>query len=177
MPFFCLQAFDFCISCLTAVGYLSYMPDIKTWLKNQPDVPYKASLMSLPPQTLDCLAVGFFFFVVFAKAYFLGVVWSTYKYLASKLSPTEASNDLLASLYYPMLTTSVSSAAQSHSSRSGSSSRTYIVDEPESEDQMEQGAPLLPPKYEDAIKAPKEEESLSSVPPPPPYTPFAPGLF
>ena len=35
MPFFCLQAFDFCISCLTVVGYLSYMPDIKQWIKSQ----------------------------------------------------------------------------------------------------------------------------------------------
>lgn len=32
MPFFCVQMFDFCVSCLTVVGYFSYAPDMKLWL-------------------------------------------------------------------------------------------------------------------------------------------------
>lgn len=32
MPFFCLQVFDFCISCLMVVGYFSYIPDIRSWI-------------------------------------------------------------------------------------------------------------------------------------------------
>jgi len=164
MPFFCLQAFDFCISCLTVVGYLSYMPDIKQWIKSQPDLPYKESLVAMSPQTLDLVAISFFFAVVLVKAYFLGVVWATYKYLANRLAPQMAVRDSLSSLYFPMLSPVENRRNVAYSS------------DVDSEDQGEQAeAPLLPPKYEDAIKAPKEE--TLSVPPPPPYTPFAPGLF
>ena len=35
LPFFCIQVFDFCLSCLTVVGYFSYAPNIKTWIKDQ----------------------------------------------------------------------------------------------------------------------------------------------
>jgi len=35
MPFFCVQVFDFCMSCLTAVGYFSYLPNIKKWISAQ----------------------------------------------------------------------------------------------------------------------------------------------
>lgn len=165
MPFFCLQAFDFCISCLTVVGYLSYMPDIKQWIKSQPDLPYKDNLLSLSPQTLDLLAISFFFAIVLVKAYFLGVVWATYKYLVNRMAPQMAVRESMSSLYFPML------------SSPPAERRNEYSDDGDSEDQAEHpGAPLLPPKYEDAIKAPKEE-SLASIPPPPPYTPFAPGLF
>merc|ERR1711931_223978 len=103
LPFFCLQAFDFCISCLTVVGYLSYMPDIKQWIKSQPDLPYKEELLEMPPQTLDLLAISFFFGIVLVKAYFLGVVWATYKYLVNRIAPQMAVRESLSSLYFPML--------------------------------------------------------------------------
>ncbi|KAL5016734.1 hypothetical protein ScPMuIL_006323 [Solemya velum] len=51
MPFFCLQVFSFCLGCLTVVGYFSYAPNVKMWLRGQ------------------CMA------------YFIGVVWSCYKFL------------------------------------------------------------------------------------------------
>ena len=38
----------------------------------------------MSPQTLDLLAISFFFGIVLAKAYFLGVVWATYKYLVNR---------------------------------------------------------------------------------------------
>jgi len=165
MPFFCLQALDFCISCLTVVGYLSYMPDIKQWIKSQPDLPYKENLLAMSPQTLDLLAISIFFAIVLVKAYFLGVVWATYKYLVNRMGPQMAVREGLSSLYFPMLSPTPERGNNDYS------------DDLDSDDQAEHpGAPLLPPKYEDAIKAPKEE-SLSSIPPPPPYTPFAPGLF
>jgi len=165
MPFFCLQAFDFCLSCLTVVGYLSYMPDIKKWIQSQPDLPYKDDLLALSPQTLDLLAISFFFAIVLVKAYFLGVVWATYRYLVNRMAPQMAVRESLSSLYFPMLSPV---ADRRHD---------FSDADADSEDQAENpGAPLLPPKYEDAIKAPKEE-SMSSIPPPPPYTPFAPGLF
>ena len=35
IPFFCLQVFDFCLSCLTVVGYMSYAPNVKLWIVEQ----------------------------------------------------------------------------------------------------------------------------------------------
>ena len=35
MPFFCLQVFDFCVNCLTVVGYFSYIPNMKAWIAAQ----------------------------------------------------------------------------------------------------------------------------------------------
>lgn len=174
MPFFCLQAFDFCISCLTVVGYLSYMPDIKLWIKSQPELPFKENLLQMAPQSLDLLTITFFFLVVLVKAYFLGVVWATYKYLANRLaSPDQPGSERLRGpLYYPVM-----------SSGHDCSRRNLLgIEDGDSEDQSDQpeGAPLLPPKYEDAIKMPVSAPSKADenqVPPPPPYTPFAPGLF
>jgi lysosomal-associated transmembrane protein len=34
LPFFCLQIFDFCVNLLGAVGAVSYIPQLKTMLKN-----------------------------------------------------------------------------------------------------------------------------------------------
>ena len=35
IPFFCLQVFDFCLTCLTVVGYMSYAPNVKLWIIEQ----------------------------------------------------------------------------------------------------------------------------------------------
>lgn len=40
MPFFCLQVFDFSVSCLTVVGYFSYLPDLKHCLAIQVSIHY-----------------------------------------------------------------------------------------------------------------------------------------
>jgi lysosomal-associated transmembrane protein len=87
MPFFCLQVFDFCVSCLTIVGYFSYMPDIKKWIAAQDDLffkmPYKEQLLAMDDDWLMLLAVLFFVLVLSLKVYFIGVVWACYKYLTN----------------------------------------------------------------------------------------------
>ncbi|CAG2059510.1 unnamed protein product [Timema podura] len=98
MPFFCLQVFDFCIasvdglnlvqegqknSCnaedliLTAVGYLCYLPDIHRLVAQNNHLPFRGELTETQSSVL-----------VFASphvAYFIGVVWSCYKYLSLRL--------------------------------------------------------------------------------------------
>jgi len=81
MPFFCLQVFDFCISCLTVVGYFSYIPDLKNCLQLQENMPYREELMSMDADWLMLMAIIFFVFVLTVKAYLIGVVWACYKYL------------------------------------------------------------------------------------------------
>lgn len=89
MPFFCLQVFDFCVTCLTIVGYFSYMPDMKTCLDKgtlfdqQMGFPFKNDLKSLDHDWVMLFAIIFFVLVLTLKAYFIGVVWACYKYLTN----------------------------------------------------------------------------------------------
>ncbi|CAB0001317.1 unnamed protein product [Nesidiocoris tenuis] len=52
MPFFCLQLFDFCIACLTAMTSLCYLPDMHRLINESPQVPMHAALLKLSPQVL-----------------------------------------------------------------------------------------------------------------------------
>jgi len=82
MPFFCLQVFDFCISCLTIAGYCSYMPDVKNIIV-QSDLPFKDELLKYDGDWLMLLLVLVLVLVLSIKAYFMGIVWSCYKYLTN----------------------------------------------------------------------------------------------
>jgi lysosomal-associated transmembrane protein len=138
MPFFCLQVFDFCVSCLTVVGYFSYIPDIKRWIAAQEYLPWKEALLAVDNDWLMLMAVMFFVLVLTLKAYFIGIVWSCYKYLST---------------YERTITRGVL--------------RTYSGEQTGEDTEM-----LLPPKYEDVIAMPLEEEPepVQEQPPPPPYS-------
>ncbi|KAF5403771.1 Complement inhibitory receptor [Paragonimus heterotremus] len=75
LPFFFLQVFDFIISLLTVVGYMSSTSEDRLWLhtKNGPMVINSATLTFLLLSIL-CLVLAF-------KGYCLGMVWDCYKYL------------------------------------------------------------------------------------------------
>jgi lysosomal-associated transmembrane protein len=91
MPFFCLQVFYFCISCLSIVGYFSYMPDLKKWITMQTGLPFKDRLLAMDNDWLMLVAIIAFVLVLSFQAYFIGVVWACYKYLTSYNRPTAAS--------------------------------------------------------------------------------------
>lgn len=81
MPFFCLQVFDFCISCLTVVGCFSYVPNIKSWIAAQENFPMREELLRMNNDWLMLLTVLSFVMMLTIKAYLIGMVWSCYKYL------------------------------------------------------------------------------------------------
>jgi len=85
MPFFCLQVFDFCIASLTAVGYLCYLPNVHRLVAENPDMPFQEELLRLNPQCLSLLILFTFIAAMMVKAYFIGVVWSCYKYLSLRM--------------------------------------------------------------------------------------------
>ncbi|XP_034256888.1 lysosomal-associated transmembrane protein 4A isoform X1 [Thrips palmi] len=85
MPFFCLQMFDFCLTSLTAVGYLCYLPNMHRYLAENPTVPFREQLLRLDPQVLSLLVLGAFTVVMLIKSYFIGIVWSYYKYLTLRM--------------------------------------------------------------------------------------------
>ncbi|XP_066998082.2 lysosomal-associated transmembrane protein 4A [Anabrus simplex] len=89
MPFFCLQVFDFCIASLTAVGYLCYLPDIHRVVADNPHLPFQDKLLQLNPQCLSLLVLLTFMFTMMLKAYFIGVVWSCYKYLSLRIAAAQ----------------------------------------------------------------------------------------
>jgi len=85
MPFFCLQVFDFCIFSLTAVGYLCYLPNVHRLVAENPNTPFQKELLRLNPQCLSLLILFTFIAAMMVKAYFIGVVWSCYKYLSLRM--------------------------------------------------------------------------------------------
>ncbi|XP_066907781.1 lysosomal-associated transmembrane protein 4A isoform X2 [Halyomorpha halys] len=111
MPFFCLQLFDFCVTrassglnhivtiisylsrfshakwreTLTALTYLCYLPDMHRIVAESPRVPMQAQLLQLSPESLALIVLFTFVTAMLLKAYFIGVVWSCYKYLTLRL--------------------------------------------------------------------------------------------
>lgn len=85
MPFFCLQLFDFCVTSLTALTYLCYLPDMHRIVAESPRVPMQAQLLQLSPESLALIVLFTFVTAMLLKAYFIGVVWSCYKYLSLRL--------------------------------------------------------------------------------------------
>jgi len=81
MPFFVLKVFDFCIFCLTMVGYFSYLPNVTEVIANQPHLPFRDELLRLDPQLLSLLTLILIVALISIKAYVIGVVWNCYKYL------------------------------------------------------------------------------------------------
>ncbi|CAC5420180.1 LAPTM [Mytilus coruscus] len=83
MPFFCVQMFDFCISCLTVVGYFSYAPDMKLWLCQEglACLPLMDRLLAMDRDVLMILCLICFILWLSFKAYLIGVIWACYKYL------------------------------------------------------------------------------------------------
>jgi lysosomal-associated transmembrane protein len=81
MPFFCMQVFDFCLTCLSFVSYFSYIPNIKRWIQAQGDFPWKQELLQLNDDWLMLAVVSGFVMVITMKAYLIGIVWACYKYL------------------------------------------------------------------------------------------------
>lgn len=81
MPFFCMQVFDFCLTCLSVVSYFSYIPNMKRWIQAQDDFPWKQELLQMDDDWLMLAVVTGFVLVITIKAYLIGIVWACYKYL------------------------------------------------------------------------------------------------
>ncbi|CAI9732894.1 lysosomal-associated transmembrane protein 4A-like isoform X2 [Octopus vulgaris] len=82
IPFFGLQVFDFCLSCLTIVGSSLFTTNIKVWLKEQrlDNCPGFQRLMEMDSDLQMLLIVIFIVVFLLIRAYCLGVIWSCYKY-------------------------------------------------------------------------------------------------
>lgn len=141
MPFFCLQVFVFCLSCLTVVGYFSYFPNFKKWISEQKDwMPFKDELKQMDQDWLMLLVVLWFVLVLTVQAYLVGVVWACYKYINSSQLPN---------------------------SNTTATGRTLVRDYVLEHNGTDDTEMLLPPKYEDVVRM--NDEANRNQPPPPPY--------
>lgn len=93
LPFFCLQLFDFFITCLTAVGLMSYYPDFD--YEDSAKFPYNQEFMHwkerLPVNKWDIdnqwfvfIALLLFLAIMIIKAYCIACIWACYKYIAAQ---------------------------------------------------------------------------------------------
>ncbi|XP_038057698.1 lysosomal-associated transmembrane protein 4A-like [Patiria miniata] len=93
LPFFCLQLFDFFITCLTAIGLMSYYPDYD--YEDTGKFPYNQEFMhwkerfpvnkfDIDNQWFMLIALVLFLFIMMVKAYCIACVWSCYKYIAAR---------------------------------------------------------------------------------------------
>ncbi|KAK3751769.1 hypothetical protein QZH41_013241, partial [Actinostola sp. cb2023] len=83
LPFFCLQVFDFCVNLLAAVGAVSYIPEIKLMLKNNPNFPYGNEVDRVDMRSLMMTVILLCLIVLLIKGYLIGCVWSCYKSLVN----------------------------------------------------------------------------------------------
>lgn len=102
LPFFCLQLFDFFITCLTAIGLMSYYPDYD--YQDRGKFPYNQEFMhwkerldvnkfDLDNQWFVLIALVIFLAIMMVKAYCIACVWSCYKYIASREISNRVSSD------------------------------------------------------------------------------------
>lgn len=81
MPFFFLQVFDFCISSMTMIGYLSYLPNIRRMIQETPAFPFQRQLLEMNTKCLTFFVMLIFVSTLMAKAYCISIVWRCYKFL------------------------------------------------------------------------------------------------
>lgn len=124
-PFFCVQVFDMCITGMAMLSYFSSVQELKRFISMQPCCPLKQFLLDLEDNNLMALTLIVFIAILFFKMYFIGVVWTCYKYLQQY-------------------------ASRMHGSIDGNV-RRYNTDIMNCGDDTEM---LLPPKYEDVIAMP-----------------------
>ncbi|XP_063609299.1 tetraspanning orphan receptor-like isoform X2 [Penaeus indicus] len=84
MPFFFLQVFDFCISSMTMIGYLSYLPNIRQRIRETPAFPFQQQLLAMNTKCLTFFVMLIFITTLMAKAYCISIVWRCYKFLMLK---------------------------------------------------------------------------------------------
>ncbi|KXJ29190.1 lysosomal-associated transmembrane protein 4A [Exaiptasia diaphana] len=83
LPFFCLQMFDFCVNLLGAVGAVSYIPEIKLMIKNNPNFPYGEEVDRVDMRSLMMTVILLCLIVLLIKGYLIACVWSCYKSLVN----------------------------------------------------------------------------------------------
>ncbi|CAF1289816.1 unnamed protein product [Adineta steineri] len=83
VPYFLIKVVNVIISILSMLGFYTYLPDISTWLRMQPEFPFKNYLLELDGQTLQLIIFTFLLFIILAKLYIAAIIWYCYGYITA----------------------------------------------------------------------------------------------
>ncbi|UJR08276.1 hypothetical protein I4U23_012548 [Adineta vaga] len=83
VPYFLIKVFNVIVSILSMLGFYAYLPDIKIWLRMQPEFPFKNYLLDLDGQTLQLVVFTLLLFIILAKLYIAAIVWYCYGYITA----------------------------------------------------------------------------------------------
>lgn len=89
IPFFCMQLFDLFVTILSAFGYLCYLPDFQRLIIRTESQYLPSGITSVNPRFMSFIVIFSLFITIISKGYFVGVVWSCYKYLTLKRSSAQ----------------------------------------------------------------------------------------
>jgi len=89
IPFFCMQLFDLFVTILSAFGYLCYLPDFQRLMIRTESQYVSSSITSINPRFISFIVIFSLCITIISKGYFVGVVWSCYKYLTLKRSSAQ----------------------------------------------------------------------------------------
>ncbi|XP_077991779.1 lysosomal-associated transmembrane protein 4A-like [Glandiceps talaboti] len=89
LPFFCLQLFDFVLSCLTAINWFTAYPDgdgmnfpyNQEWYNKMKE---QFGTQDYSNQWMVLISIITFLLVMTIKAYIITVVWACYKYIINR---------------------------------------------------------------------------------------------
>ncbi|CAM9426525.1 unnamed protein product [Lampetra fluviatilis] len=85
IPFLSYQLFDFSLSCLVVVGFLTYLPKFRSSLEEM-NFQYKETIENMDTTWLIVFAVLCCAVVLGLKAYLVNCVWNCYKYIVHRNS-------------------------------------------------------------------------------------------
>ncbi|KAL4142565.1 hypothetical protein QTP88_005002 [Uroleucon formosanum] len=89
IPFFCMQLLDLFVTILSAFGYLCYLPDFHRLMIRTESEYMSNGITSINPRFISFIVIFSLFVSIISKGYFVGVVWSCYKYLTLKRSSAQ----------------------------------------------------------------------------------------
>lgn len=156
LPYFCIQLFDFCVSCLAVVGCFTNEANVRVFFLMQEWFPMREQLLALSSGWLMFVAGLLAVIYLFIKAYLINIVWSCYKYLLAMCRILPQTQSDVGRGQPPC-----QSASQPLSPiQSVTATVNATATSPDAQ-------VLLPPKYEDVATA---TDHASLFTPPPSYT-------
>lgn len=159
LPYFCIQLFDFCVSCLAVIGCFTNEYNVRIFFVMQEWFPVRNQMLALSSGWQIFIAGIIAIVYLWVKVYLINVVWKCYKYLVAVHGIVPATVRCPSDVERGQL------LLPSTSQPSSIQTVTATVDP--SRSTSDNAEMLLPPKYEDIATG---MDQTLHVAPPPSYT-------